>query len=727
MTSGQLTGPASEEDHAPAPTGGRRPRLGSRMSIQSKLMVMLLVSGIASVAVIGLIGYETGRNSLRIALSERLIELRASQKRAVEFVLADLENSLVVYSRGYTAVEAVEAFTAGFDQLANATVNRAQQEAIDTYYNNHLIKPTEQATGDKLDVNAVLPRTNAQKYLQAYYTAPFTSVNDSRKLDDAGDGSAWSAANARFNGYFREIVTRFDYGDALLLDTRGNVVYCVNKGPDLGTNILTGPYRQSNLREAYEKALGANFVDFVWVTDFQPYQAQLDTPTAWLVSPVGSDGRIEGVLALPLPISKINRIMTANGQWDAAGIAGTTETYLAGPDNLMRSDSRLFVEDPNKYRREAVAAGTPPDVVDKAIRLGGTTLVQPVASAGLRAAQRGQTGIVTGTDYLGNRELEAYAPLNVPNSDLHWSILATRDRSDAFAAVASFTRTLVLATTAIIFVICVGAMLLAQVFVRPLRRLEAGTQRISVGKYDVAVPVTSRDEIGDLTAAFNEMSRNLEIKEELINEQRRENDRLLLSLMPEPVLQRYREGEQTIAQEHQDVTVIFADVVGFDELSKGLSGEELVRGLNAVLGQFDSAAEALGVERIRTLHTGYLASCGVVVPRLDNVRRTVDFALELQRIINRFNRQAGSNLSLRIGINTGKVVSGLVGGSGIVYDLWGAAVSLAYQMHSGSPQPGIYVTAEVLEVMRGMRQFEPAGTIVVNGSEQPIWRLAEPR
>ncbi|MCV7121811.1 adenylate/guanylate cyclase domain-containing protein [Mycobacterium lacus] len=688
-------------------------------------MVLLLLSSIVSVAAIVVVGYQAGRGSLKAAAYERLIELRESQKRAVETLFSDLTNSLVIYARGLTVIDAVAQFTAGFDQLADATINPTQQQAIVNYYNNELIKPVERATGEKLDINALLPTAPAQKYLQAYYTAPFASDQDSMRLDDAGDGSAWSAANARFNGYFREIVSRFDYDDAVLLDTRGNIVYSLSKDPDLGTNILTGPYRESNLRDAYLKALGANVVDFTWITDFKPYQPQLDVPTAWLVAPVEVGGRAEGVFALPLPIAKINKIMTANKQWQTAGVGDGTETFLAGPDSLMRSDSRLFLQDPKEYQRQAVAAGTPADVVNRAIQIGGTTLLQPVASEGLRAAQRGQTGTVSDTDYTGNKELEAYAPLTVSNSDLHWSILATRDNSEAFAAVAAFSRALVLVTVGMIVVICVASMLIAQAMVRPIRRLEAGTQRISAGDYDVTIPVTSHDEIGDLTAAFNEMSRNLEIKEELLNEQRRENDRLLLSMMPEPVVQRYRDGEQTIAQEHQDVTVLFADILGLDEISSDLSGNELVGIVDELVRQFDSAAESLGVERIRTLHNGYLASCGITTPRLDNIARTVDFALEMRRIIERFNRQTGHELRLRVGINTGDVISGLVGRSSVVYDMWGAAVSLAYQMHSGSPQPGIYVTSHVYEVMRDVRQFTPAGTISVDGTDEPIYRLSE--
>jgi class 3 adenylate cyclase len=723
LTPRRSTDPVPHEQSVPAGKARRNLRPLSGLSIQSKIMVLLLVSSLASLGVICVVAYVSGRRALLPAAAERMIQLRESQKQAIEMLFGDLTNSLIVYSSGSTVVEAVQAFTAGFDELGNAPIDPAQQQALVDFYNDKLIKPIQQEIGAKLSMAAVLPDSNAQKYLQIHYTVP--SYGASASPDDAGDGSAWSAANARFNNYFREIATRFEYRDAMLLDTRGNLVYSVQKGPALGTNILTGPFRESNLRGAYEKAMAADSVDFVWITDFQPFRAALGAPVAFLVSPITAAGKTVGVLALPLPISKVNRIMTADKRWKAAGMGETAETYLAGPDNLMRSDSRLFLEDPEKYQREAVAAGTPPDIVEKAIRLHGTTLVQPVETAAVRAAQRGQTGTLVDTGYLGVKELAAYGPVDVPNSDLRWSILATRDSAEAYERIGSFTRTLVLTTAVLVFVICVASMLVAQVFVRPIRRLQAGAQAISAGSYDIAIPVTTRDEIGDLTVAFNEMSRNLEIKEDLLTEQRKENDRLLLSLMPESVVRRYRDGEQTISQEHQDVTVIFADIVGLDEISNDVSGDELVGIVDELIRELDSAAETLGVEPIRTVHNGYLASCGLNVPRLDSVVRTIDFAVEMQRIIERFSSRTGHHLSVRAGVNTGNVVSGLVGRTSVIYDMWGAAVNLAHQMRSGATESGIYVTSEVYEVMRDIRQLTPAGSITVGGSEQPIWRLSE--
>lgn len=724
LTSEETTESEPDESSDPAPKKERRKRRWFRLSIQSELMGILLVCSLLSVVAIAAVAYGTGRDLLETGSANWLTQLRTSQQRAMQTEFKNLTNSLANYSSSTTVLLATELFTTAFDQLSAAEIDPAQNEALVDFYNNKLIEPTTQTSGVKLDIDAVLPTSNAQLYLQTHYTAA-TAPPNAKPADENARTWAWSVADARFDRYFRDMVTRFEYQDALLLDTRGNVIYSVNKGLDLGTNIADGPYRESKLNTAYEKAMGANAVDFVWITDFGPYQPNLSVPTAWVVSPVRAQGKTQGVLAVPLPIGKIDEVMTIGEQWDEAGLGATTETYLAGSDDLMRSDSRLFLQNPEEYRSEVVAAGTPPEIADEAIRLGGTTYVQPVDGPGLSAAQRGETGVVLTEGYLGRQEMQAYAPLKVPDSELNWSILATRASSDAYARSSSFTKRVVVTAAGISFVICLIGAIGARAFTRPIRRLEAAANKISAGDYDVAIPVTTKGEIGDVAAAFNEMSRSLQTKEQLLEEQREENDRLMRSLMPEQVVERYRQGEETISAEHHDITVIYADLVGLDELSTDLSGDELVEKLDSLVRQFDSAAEALGVERVRTLHNGYLAACGVVTRRLDNVRRSVDFALEMQHIVDRFNTGTGDNIGLRVGINTGKAVSGLVGQSRVTYDLWGPAVNLAYQMHRGTPQLGIYVTQEIFDVMADTRQFTAAGTVVVGGEEQPMWRLSE--
>ncbi len=141
-------------------------------------MVMLLVSSLASLAVIGVVDYVSGRRTLMPIAAERMTQLREGQKRAIEMLFADLSNSLAVYSRGSTADEAVQAFSAGFDQLADAPTDPGQQQALESYYTDKLIKPIQQTTGQKLDLAAVLPSSNAQRYLQVHYTLPYAGAPD---------------------------------------------------------------------------------------------------------------------------------------------------------------------------------------------------------------------------------------------------------------------------------------------------------------------------------------------------------------------------------------------------------------------------------------------------------------------------------------------------------------------------------------------------------------------
>ncbi|MBJ7336987.1 adenylate/guanylate cyclase domain-containing protein [Mycolicibacterium sp.] len=718
---------APDRDDVRARRFGRfqRRRLLAKVSIQSKLVVMMVLCTIVAATVVGVIGFQAGRSSLRDSVFNRLTEVRESQSRSLVSQLSDLKSSMIIDTRGATTADALAAFTAGFAQLQNQTIDPVLSQSLTDYYDDVFIKDVEKYSGVRLNPEQLIPTGNAQRYLQAHYTAQRRSDDVAVTIDDARDGSAWSAANARYQDFFREIVTRFEFQDALLLDTAGNVVYSAYKDVDLGTNILNGPYSGSKLRAAYEKALSSNALDYVGFTDFEIYQPAENEPTAWMVTPVVSGGRAQGVLALQFPASKINRLMTFDKNWAAAGLGDTGETFLVGPDDLMRSDSRLFLQDPQAYRRDVIQAGTPPDEADRAIRLGGTTLVQPVTSEATQNAQRGQSGTLITGDYLGQQTLQAYAPVVIPDADLHWSIVAKINTAEAFEREATFTRTMVMSTVGIIFVVCVAAVFLAQLFVRPIRRLEAGARRISGGDYAVSIPVETRDEIGDLTKAFNEMSRSLTVKEELLNAQRKENDQLLALLMPEPVVERYRQGEDIPAEEHQDVSVIFADVMGLDRLQVELTSEESLAIVDEIERQFDAAADSLGIERIRGVRNGYLGSCGLNVPRLDNVRRTVDFALECQRIVDRFNSETKSGLSLRAGIDTGTVSSGLSGRMSVVYDMWGAAVNIAYQVKSGSQQPGIDVTNSVYETLRETMRFTPAGTVTVEGREQPIWRLEE--
>ncbi len=128
----------------------------------------------------------------------------------------------------------------------------------------------------------------------------------------------------------------------------------------------TGPYRDSNLAGAYKDAMASNAVDFVELTDYGRYQPSYGVPTAWAVSPIGSDGVVSGVLALQLPITAINDVMTGGRHWDGrrTGRRPAKPTWPA-PDEQMRSVSRLVLEDPERFAAESIAAGEDPAMANE--------------------------------------------------------------------------------------------------------------------------------------------------------------------------------------------------------------------------------------------------------------------------------------------------------------------------------------------------------------------------
>src|SRR5690606_25191080 len=381
---------------------------------------------------------------------------------------------------------------------------------------------------------------------------------------------------------------------------------------------------------------------------------------------------------------------------------------------------RDLIEDPEGYEAQAIRSGLSPAEAAEAVA-NGTLLLQPVYTDAVDRAAAGEAGTDIGQGYLGNDTIVAYAPLDV--AGLGWVIVAEMDGAEALAPVTEFTRNLFLSSVAIVIVVSVISVIIAGFIVRPLRRLRDAARRIAAGETGVQVDAGTSDELADVGVAFNDMSRSLAVKAAMLEEQQAENERLLLSLMPENLARKYKEGVPTIAFDHQEVSVIFADIVGFENYSRGLDSESALAQLNEILLAFDEAADRFGIERVRTTRSGYLASCGLSIPRVDNARRTVEFAIELQRILERFGAQHGVRLTLRAGIDTGTVTAGLVGKNHIAYDLWGDAVNLAFQVQSGSHESGIFLTQAVVDRVRDLVPLIDYGVANTQNGPRGIYRV----
>ena len=202
--------------------------------------------------------------------------------------------------------------------------------------------------------------------------------------------------------------------------------------------------------------------------------------------------------------------------------------------------------------------------------------------------------------------------------------------------------------------------------------------------------------------------------EALAREQER-SERLLLNVLPEPVAVRLKEHEGRIADDFPAVTVLFADLVGFTPLAERLPASEVVSLLDRIFARWDALAAERGVEKIKTIGDAYMVAAGVPLPRDDHAEAIADMALAMGPELEHCSADAGLQLDVRIGIDSGPVVAGVIGQSKFSYDLWGDAVNTASRMESHAEPGTIQVTERAYELLRPDFELEPRGTIEIKG------------
>lgn len=196
---------------------------------------------------------------------------------------------------------------------------------------------------------------------------------------------------------------------------------------------------------------------------------------------------------------------------------------------------------------------------------------------------------------------------------------------------------------------------------------------------------------------------------------RRQSERLLINILPYQIAQRLKSHPNTIADSFDNITVLFADLVNFTAASSQIPPRELVNLLNDIFSTFDHLAERYGLEKIKTIGDAYMAASGLPIPRRDHATAAARMALDMQREITRFVRIDNQPFQLRIGINTGSVVAGVIGIKKFSYDLWGDTVNIANRMESTGEPGRVQVTPSTYECLKANFNLEPRGPISIKG------------
>ncbi len=656
----------------------------NRLSIQSKMILLLLVVSLTSIGIIASIGYSSAKAALIHSVENQLQGVRVAKTTTLKEMLDALRDQVISLSDSRAAIDGMTAFKQAYRELSSRTLSVTEEEKLKAFYRDNYLPMLAKNLEGKPVIDQYLPTSSSGRYLQYHYIAnnphPYLTMQEYAKAES--DPSSYSQTHARLHGLFSRAVKIFGFEDLMLVDAETlDIVYSYQKTAEFGTNLSDGPYAKTNLGDRVRKISAARDRDDFKIADFEPYRPSLGLPMGFAMSPIFDGSRMIGILVLQFPIETFNRVLSGDYNWRGEGLGDTGEVYVVGPDRTFRSRSRPMYANPDRFIETLKTSGASSSVVE-AVKTRGTAMnILPVNTESVEEAFLGRSGIRRVRNYLGKPVLSAYGPLELDS--LRWAVIAEVDEAEAEAPVREFGRKAIIVSSAMALLVSVLALISSYLLTKPLRQLSAGARRIGAGETNVKVEVSSRDEFGELARVFNEMSDNITSQTERLAEQDRQNQELLLSILPASAVEQRREGDEKASREFADVSVLFSEIHGMEELGTRIGEAKALSILGDLIVAFDDAAEKFGIEKVKTIGASYLAVCGLSVARPDHARRVIQFAEEMARIITIFNRDQKADLRVAIGVNSGPVVGGVIGRRKFLYDLWGDTVAIAKKLTLG--------------------------------------------
>ncbi|MEG4198962.1 adenylate/guanylate cyclase domain-containing protein [Microcoleus sp. Pol12A5] len=217
-----------------------------------------------------------------------------------------------------------------------------------------------------------------------------------------------------------------------------------------------------------------------------------------------------------------------------------------------------------------------------------------------------------------------------------------------------------------------------------------------------------------ISVFFHDITKRRQMESALRKEQKK-TESLLLNILPEPIAHRLKSKPGVIADKFEKATILFADLVNFTQISTTMSATKLVYLLNEIFSAFDQLSEKHGLEKIKTIGDAYMVAAGIPIERPDHAEAIAEMALDMLAAIKELNVKLDATFDLRIGINSGPVVAGVIGTKKFIYDLWGNAVNTASRMESHGITGRIQVSHYTYELLQDKYEFEDRGEIEIKG------------
>ncbi|MGA9279665.1 HAMP domain-containing protein [Ilumatobacter sp.] len=643
--------------------------------LRRRLAVTLVGVALVSVLLLSAVIYLFASVLINDGVRSQIESVRDTRIEAINTGVLRLQSQVASLAANPSVVDAMVDLSDEFGAL-DETVSPDQVTGLADLYQEEVL-PRFVAAGIDVDVSALVPASPAGQYIQQQYIVENPNDYDNRDLlDDAGDGSSYSAAHAEHHPVLRELLGNTPMSDLLLLDVdTGEVVYTTEKRIDLGTNGIDGPYAADGLGSVLDTLSSAAVGDAVMSDSFF-YIPTRGQPVFFVAAAIRSSADVVGVIVTEVPVDGLTAVMTAQQDWTRLGLGNTGESYVVGADGTLRSDSRLWIEDSDEYLRRYVDRYDDQNRADLIEAVGSPVLLQVVDNEAVEAALDDEEFIGTVTNYLGKETLAAAGPAGVDGVD--WAVVVEVDKDETDSALNSLLRRMLWVLALLLPTIGLVGVLLARILTRPADTLVGVAARIADGDLDSEVPDLGRNELGDLGRQLDGVAHQLESRDQTILDEERNINDMLMALLPDRLIDRVRSGEDSIEDIFDTATVVSITVDGAPE---GIGADQ-----DLALEIADRMEEVLqdlmdhhGVERIHRSAGSQLYLTGL---DQDDARvgDAADFVLAAIAKVAEVGAEFGQPLSARSGMSAGDVATGVLGSNQLSFGVWGdptdAAVTL---------------------------------------------------
>ncbi|MEA2003054.1 MAG: hypothetical protein U9N84_14355, partial [Actinomycetota bacterium] len=322
-------------------------------SLRRSLAVRLIsASLLATLLLGGIVFYET-RSLLTTAVETQLGSQQGSQARAISTGLSSIKDTVSVMARDQELVRALSDLAAAFEELDQQSdlLEPEEVESLDKLYRDMVAEAAARTGFDLPPSEELVPAGEAGRYLQYHYIVanPFPSGETDQLVMAEGDDSGYGAVHEQHHEVVNWKRSNFGFSDLMLLNTNGDVVYTSMKQTDLGRNLISSLFVGDALGSAIVARLTGVALGETILIDFQRYAPAGGAPTMFAAAAVSSDQGAIGAVVVTVPIEALNGLTTSQERWKDVGLGDTGEAYVVGRDLLMRSDSRLWLEDQDAY------------------------------------------------------------------------------------------------------------------------------------------------------------------------------------------------------------------------------------------------------------------------------------------------------------------------------------------------------------------------------------------